>query len=328
MPTISIIVPVYKVEPYLHRCVDSILNQTFPDFELILVDDGSPDNCLAICDEYARKDNRIHVIHQENGGLSAARNTGIDWAFAKSDSQWLTFVDSDDWIHPEMLERLLNAALENEVSVSICGYAETEGEEPEIDVEDMKPTVWTPEDFFVEHNVNAVVAWGKLYRRECFKEIRYPVGKLHEDEFTTYKSLFAYTKVAVIHAPLYFYYYNSKSITHAKWTPAKMNDAYTALEEQIQYFSSHEYVSITHFLMRRYVLSICTKTRELSKDKDAVRFLRKKKREQAHFGKYIKQLDINDPTDAWVLTKAFPICMKAYLHMRALLHKLGITTYL
>ena len=103
MPQISVIVPVYKVEPYLRRCVDSILGQTFTDFELILVDDGSPDNCPAICDEYARKDTRVHVIHQENGGLSAARNAGIDWAFANSDSQWLTSVDSDEWVHPEML---------------------------------------------------------------------------------------------------------------------------------------------------------------------------------------------------------------------------------
>ena len=115
MPQISVIVPVYKVEPYLRRCVDSILAQTFTDFELILVDDGSPDNSGAICDEYAQKDARVHVIHQENGGLSAARNAGIDWVFAHSDSQWLTFVDSDDWVHPEYLERLYHAVLEHNV---------------------------------------------------------------------------------------------------------------------------------------------------------------------------------------------------------------------
>ena len=97
-PKISVIVPVYNVQQYLHRCVDSILGQTFTDFELILVDDGSPDGCPAICDEYAVKDSRIHVIHQENAGLSAARNTGIDWVLATSDSQWISFVDSDDFI--------------------------------------------------------------------------------------------------------------------------------------------------------------------------------------------------------------------------------------
>ena len=103
MPTISVIVPVYKVEPYLNRCVDSILRQTYQDFELILVDDGSPDRCGEICDEYARQDSRVHVIHKENGGLSDARNAGIDWVEANSDSRWLIFADSDDWVHPELL---------------------------------------------------------------------------------------------------------------------------------------------------------------------------------------------------------------------------------
>ena len=119
MADISIIVPVYKVEKYLHRCINSILKQTYQKFELILIDDGSPDNCGNICDEFAEKDQRIHVIHQENGGLSAARNSGIDWAFANSCSKWLTFIDSDDWVHPQYLEVLLYAATKFNVSVSI-----------------------------------------------------------------------------------------------------------------------------------------------------------------------------------------------------------------
>ena len=110
MPEISVIVPVYKVEQFIHRCVDSILLQSFYDFELILVDDGSPDQCGAICDAYAAADNRIHVIHQKNGGLSAARNTGIDYVMANSKSHWLTFVDSDDWLHPDFLKVLYTTA--------------------------------------------------------------------------------------------------------------------------------------------------------------------------------------------------------------------------
>lgn len=101
MCEISIIVPIYKVERYLKRCVDSILNQTFTDFELILVDDGSPDNCGRICDEYAEKDNRIYVIHKENGGLSDARNAGLDYATG----QYIIFVDSDDFVEPDLLEK-------------------------------------------------------------------------------------------------------------------------------------------------------------------------------------------------------------------------------
>ena len=107
MPSVSVIVPVYDVEKTIRRCVDSILAQTYTDYELILVDDGSPDACGAICDEYAVKDSRVHVIHQENGGLSAARNAGIDWAFANTESQYLTFIDSDDWVHPLYLLQLM-----------------------------------------------------------------------------------------------------------------------------------------------------------------------------------------------------------------------------
>ena len=240
MPTISVIVPVYKVEKYIHRCVDSILSQTFPDFELILVDDGSPDSCPVICDEYAAKDSRILVIHQENGGLSAARNAGIDWAFAHSGNQWLTFIDSDDWVHPEYLRRLLDAAMEHNVSVSICGYAETEGRDPEISPEGLTPVLWESEDFYVTHNVNATVAWGKLYRKECFREIRYPVGKIHEDEYVTYRILFPLGKVSAIPAPLYAYYHNPEGITKRPWTPQRL-DAVGAYQAQQRYFKKNNH---------------------------------------------------------------------------------------
>lgn len=235
MPTISVIVPVYKVEPYLRRCVDSILAQTFADFELILVDDGSPDGCPAICDEYAAKDSRVRVIHQENGGLSAARNAGIDWSFANSDSQWLSFVDSDDWVHPEYLERLLAAATEHDVAISICGYAETTGEEPQISDEELAPQVWETENFYVQHNVNATVAWGKLYRKQCFDTIRYPVGRIHEDEFVTYKILFCVQKLAFVAAALYLYFQNETGIMHSPWTPKRLS-CLNAYAERITYF--------------------------------------------------------------------------------------------
>lgn len=240
MPQISVIVPVYKVEEYLHRCVDSILDQTFRDFELILVDDGSPDGCPAICDEYAAQDDRVQVIHQENGGLSAARNAGIDWVFVHSDSQWFSLVDSDDWVHPRYLECLLDAAVKKNVAVSICGYAETSGEEPLVLATDMAPQSWVPEDFYVANNVNATIAWGKLYRRECFTTLRYPVGKLHEDEFVTYRILFGSDNIAAVPAPLYCYYGNPESITTSVWTPRRLS-AMEAFDEQLQFFEENGY---------------------------------------------------------------------------------------
>ncbi len=241
MSTISIVVPVYMVEPYLHRCINSILDQSYCDFELILVDDGSPDRCGIICEEYAEQDSRVRVLHQKNRGLSAARNTGIDWTFQNSDSQWITFVDSDDWLHPQMLEILLKNALQLRADVSVCGFAEVDGHTAAMEIQDPDCSDWCPEDFFLEHNTNAVVAWGKLYRRSCFAEIRYPEGKIHEDEFTTYQILFAQKKIAVTQQQLYCYFQNDTGITRSVWQPKHLV-VLQALEEQIAYFAKHGFI--------------------------------------------------------------------------------------
>lgn len=235
MPDITVIVPVYNVEAYLHRCVDSILSQTYRDFQLILVDDGSPDNSGAICDDYAGRDPRVVVIHQENGGLSAARNAGIDWAFANGDSQWLFFVDSDDFIHPKTLELLLDAAERHHADISIGGFARTSGDIPAFSEADLIPQLWNTKDFFLKNYVNAVIAWGKLYKKELFRQIRYPVGRLHEDEFTTYKFLFLYRQVPVIPAPLYGYFINENGIMQSGWSPRRM-DAIDAFKERLALF--------------------------------------------------------------------------------------------
>lgn len=235
MPKISVIVPIYNVEEYLPRCIDSILGQTFRDFELILVNDGSLDNCGIICDAYAEKDCRIHVIHQENGGLSAARNAGIDWVFANSDSKWISFIDSDDWVHCKYLEALFDAVQKNDVLVSVCGYGRTNGEILDIDESKFKPKIWRVEEYYTKHHTNAIVAWGKLYARSCFREIRFPAGKVHEDEFTTYKVLFMGKQIAAIHTSLYAYFINAKGISEGGWSPKRLF-AIEAMEEQIEYF--------------------------------------------------------------------------------------------
>lgn len=235
MPNISVIVPVYKVEPFLHRCVDSILSQTYEDFELILVDDGSPDSCGAICDRYALQDSRIHAIHQENGGLSAARNAGIDWVFANSDSQWLAFVDSDDWVHPEFLQQLYTAAAQTGCCISACGFCRTGGEElPEP--EDASITCMDANDYYCGemHESLTAVAWNKLYHRHLFQQLRYPVGKLHEDEFTTYRAVYQAKTIGVTPVPLYAYYQNPEGIMRSSWNPRRMH-VLEAFEEQIAF---------------------------------------------------------------------------------------------
>lgn len=324
MPKISVIVPVYKVEAYLARCVESILAQSFSDFELILVDDGSPDRSGAICDEYAKKDPRIVVIHQKNGGLSAARNAGIDWAFAYSDSQWLSFIDSDDWVHPEYLERLLNAAMDHDVSVSVCGYVSTEGEEPVIAPEEMNPTIWETETFYVERNVNATIACAKLYRKECFRSMRYPLGKIHEDEFTTYQVLFPFPSVAFIAAPLYCYYVNPNSIIQTGQSRWRL-DTYDALEQQIEYFQRNGFQAACRCQARMYMMIVRDKLRSLAEDPGDGKLLKIiKRRKRCLFPVYARLLDPDDDRDAWILTKTYPKRMQIYWYYRALLRKLKI----
>ena len=177
MPQISVIVPVYRAEKFLHRCVDSVLGQTFRDFELILLDDGSPDGSGAICDAYAARDSRVRAIHQGNAGVCAARNTCLDWVLSNSDSQWIFFIDNDDWMHPETLERLHRAALEQGTKIAVCGYAQTEGENPAVSPEQLTPERWLPKDFYMQRFVNATICWGKLYHRSCFDGGTVPRGQ-------------------------------------------------------------------------------------------------------------------------------------------------------
>ena len=230
MELVSIIIPIYNVEKYVHRCVDSVINQTYRNLEIILVDDGSPDDCGKICDEYAKKDNRIKAIHKENGGLSDARNYGIESATG----EWLFFLDSDDWIHPQTIEKLYDAAIKNDVSVSICNYSQTEEESPAVDIY-KNAELWTPKDLYLKHHVTATIACAKLYRNYCFKNIRYPVGKIHEDEFITYKILFAQEKIAFINQPYYAYFMNNEGIMKSVWKPQRLV-RFDAVEDQISFF--------------------------------------------------------------------------------------------
>ena len=252
MAQISVIVAVYKMPEYLPRCIEGILGQTFRDIELILVDDGSPDNCGEICDGYAAKDPRVHVIHKRNAGVCAARNTGLNWVYDHSDSQWIFFHDNDDWIHPETLERMLSAAQAMKTDLCICGYQETAGADPEIRAEDLKPVSWTPKAFFMEHHVNATVCWGKLYSRDLFDGKRYPEGKYIEDEFLTYRLLFACGRLAVIPAPLYAYFVNSAGISKKPWIPKRL-DAWEAFDQQLVFFREMGDRDLIRYRMRKYL---------------------------------------------------------------------------
>ena len=269
MAEISVIVPIYKVEAYIHRCVDSILNQTFQNIEIILVEDGSPDNCGEICDEYQKKDQRVIAIHKKNEGLAAARNTGLNWVFKNSDSKWISFVDSDDWLHPEMLEKLYTAATQCAVKMSVCSYERTESDLHSFPQELLDVKKIEAEKFYREYGVNATIAWGKLYKRCCFEEIRYPVGKLHEDEFVTYKIIFECKQIAMIEAPLYAYFVNPRSIMN-QWSPKRL-DSLEAIQERIEFFEKRGLIELQYEQEIGYIWNIVNHIKEIEQSDDNIR---------------------------------------------------------
>lgn len=214
---LSIIVPVYQVEAHIDECITSILDQTFRDFELILVDDGSLDRCPAICDAYAQKDSRIRVIHQKNQGLSAARNTGLQ--AARGD--YIGFVDSDDFIEASMYEKLLDNLEREKADISVCGRYKVWGDKK---IQEQKSNVYKVMDSaqaLALMNTNVlgyfdVAAWDKIYKRSCFKGIEFPEGKLCEDWFVMYKLFFNAHRIVYDSIPLYNYRQRTGSITHGK----------------------------------------------------------------------------------------------------------------
>lgn len=211
---VSVIVPIYKVEQYLPKCVQSILDQTHSNLEIILVDDGSPDGCGAICDAFAQKDSRIRVIHKKNGGLSDARNAGIDIATG----DYFSFVDSDDWLEPDAYESML-AVMERNHAKMVCAGRYDEYDDTGVQAKGLCPE---REEFVSGKEVVRRIlrwdhmdsaAWDKLYARELFRDIRYPVGRVVEDVPTTYRLALLAGGVAMLPKPVYHYLHRAQSIT-------------------------------------------------------------------------------------------------------------------
>ncbi len=218
-PLLSVIVPIYNVEKFLHRCVQSILKQTYRDLEIILVDDGSTDGSGRICDELGETDGRLRIIHQENGGLSAARNRGIEEAHG----EYITFVDSDDYIDENMYHAMLMKMQEQNADMAVCGYSKWLEEKDCI----VEPTIGVVEGvlsgsdmfnllFCEELSVWMPVAWNKLYKKELWDNLRYPTGKCHEDEYVIHHLLNRCKTVVAMSERLYVYSVRAGSIMTSK----------------------------------------------------------------------------------------------------------------
>lgn len=243
MPAVTIIVPVYKVEQYLRECVDSILAQSFQDFELILVDDGSPDGCPAICDRYAQRDKRVKVIHKQNGGLSDARNAGIDWAMENSDSEWLTFVDSDDYLHPDYLSTLYNAAMKESADLIICDFFRVDDTGAFIDGDTALSELSTTDKNvlfqYLNWNWTIVPACFKLYAKHIFDGLRFELGKIHEDEYAIPQVLWNCRKAVILRQKLYYYRCRQSSIMATESAQSRL-DGMEAAILQCEFCLEHE----------------------------------------------------------------------------------------
>lgn len=249
MNTISIIVPVYNVEQYLHRCIDSIISQSYANWELILIDDGSPDRCPQICDYYAEKDKRIKVIHKINGGLSEARNYGLDIATG----DYITFVDSDDFIHQNMLNDMVQLAIANNADIVQCQFIRGN--------DNFFPSISRKEKIklFDNHSIfsssfQKVILCAKLYKKDLWKEIRMPIGIIHEDDATTWKLYYLSKNIVVTNIPYYYYYYNPNSIMNSR---KKANLIFINIyEERIVFFQKQKEEALTTLSKWRFCLPL------------------------------------------------------------------------
>lgn len=234
---ISVVVPIYNVEKYLPRCLNSIIHQTYKNIEIILINDGSTDNSLSICEEYAKIDKRIKIITQKNGGLSSARNTGIEY----SHGQYITFVDSDDEIETDMIEYLIDIIQNTDLAVCQRQYITEKGDKIKTNTKAKFRRIYgnklCMKEFFLSKDIDTV-AWGKLYKTNFFKSVRYPLGKYHEDIFTTYKIIAQCDSISIGDKKKYLYRQRNTSISKISFT-AKHLDSIEGNLERSEYIRKY-----------------------------------------------------------------------------------------
>lgn len=257
---ISVIVPVYNVEKFLPYCMNSIINQTYQNLEIILINDGSTDNSKHICEKYATKDSRIKLINQENQGLSMARNAGLKQA----KGEYISFIDSDDVISLEFYEQLLDLMLKTQADIVECGLVKVKEEgiikdNFKVKEEHSKYIVIDKQEALNRiHNENldiclkSVVVWNKLYKRDLFQDIQFPKGKKYEDEFTTYQVMYKANKIAIIDKIMYGYVQRASSIMGQKFSIKRL-DAIEAYENYLAFIEQMSDVYLMEKFLLRYL---------------------------------------------------------------------------
>jgi len=237
---ISVIIPIYNVERYLDKCIRSVVEQTYKNLEIILVDDGSPDQCGTICDKWAEKDKRIRVIHKTNGGLSDARNAGLDAATGA----YIGFVDSDDYIHPQMYQRLYEELAEYSADLAICGFDRVDVYSNQVIRNENMPSeglIGKKEALLnICRKVTYMVVWNKLYRRELFDNLRFKYGKISEDIFIMYELIHRCVHILSVPENYYYYVQTPNSIMRSDKTVAHL-DAVEAYYNMLLFCKSNNY---------------------------------------------------------------------------------------
>ena len=254
-PLISVIVPIYGTEKYLHTCVDSIINQTYKNLEIILVDDQSPDRCPEICDKYEKKDKRIKVIHQKNKGLSGARNTGLDIC----KGEYISFIDSDDWIEKDMYAVMVSQMEKHNASLAICGrYGVYEKSQAKVvekcpnETEVFESSILLPK--LILGQISDFSACDKVYRKELWEDIRFPEGKIYEDLAVIYKVLIKAENVVLCDKPFYNYYHRYGSIVTSSFREALLD--YTNHTQQLMDYVSMRFPEYSEYAIWSHIKAV------------------------------------------------------------------------
>lgn len=257
-PKISIIIPVYKVQEYLERCILSIIQQTYKNLEIILIDDGSPDNCGEICDKYKEQDKRIKVIHKQNEGVSVARNIGIDLATG----EYLFFVDSDDYLGENIIDRLYKNLTKYNADISMCNYIRVSDYNTKVSNNEENIKMYSNiqaleklyKDTFTFHEDYSVfiAPWNKLYKKSMFDNIRYPIGKFYEDGATIYKVLYKANNIVYSDSVLYYYYQRSGSTSRKSFDKTRL-DRLDAFKGQMIFYKEKKLDNLYFYAYNTYL---------------------------------------------------------------------------
>ncbi len=260
---ISVIIPVYKVEKYLNRCIVSVVGQTYKNIEIILVDDGSPDICPKICDEWKKMDKRIKVIHKENGGLSDARNVGLSVATG----YYISFIDSDDWIDKTMYYQMLSFMKKYDADIIECAFKKTDKYISKIKQPEMKvyefDSVTYQRKLFDSSEMASIASWNKIYRKELFNDLKFPKGRIHEDLYLTPKISLKCKKIVSLNQKYYYYYQSNNSITRSGFNKRRLDVLYSFEENRNLYLKNNlndlvEWCDLSYsfHLIKNYNLSL------------------------------------------------------------------------